>query len=83
MLLQYFQHKNSSQSNKLRLASILSFTVNILKEFASYSSIHGLAKLVDDFNYLNRSSVQATLSKRYEKKMLEKHRYHKKFSLLF
>lgn len=60
------------QSNKLSLASILSFSLNILKEFASYTSIHGLGKLVDDFNYLNRSSAQTSLSKRLEK-MRENH----------
>lgn len=64
MLRQHLPHEISSQSNERRLASILSFSMNILKQFASYTSIHGLEKLVDDFTYLNRSSVQATLSKR-------------------
>lgn len=65
MPLQRLHRKNSSQSTKHRLASILSFMVNILKEFASYTSLHGFEKLFDDFDYLNRSSVQTTLSKRY------------------
>lgn len=64
MFRQNLNREIPSRSNKMRLASILSFTANILKEFALYTGIHGLAKLVDDFTFLDRPSVRATLSKR-------------------